>query len=81
MLNLYISSAYDKFEQLLARAFITTCITHRHLQHFHNLIAILLKLLLHFPFDPCILSRGVVLFLPCSMLAVCTCQQGGECLG
>jgi low temperature requirement protein LtrA len=48
MLGLYVSCAYDQFEHLLAHAYITTHIAQHHLEYFHILIAILLKLL-YFP--------------------------------
>jgi hypothetical protein len=67
MLILYKECAYDQFEHLLARAFISTHIAHHHLEHFYNLIAILLKLLhflhfLHPSLDPCIFSGGLFSF-------------------
>jgi hypothetical protein len=68
MLTLHIYCAYDQLEHMIAHAFIAAHITQHHLEHFYNLLAILLKLLhflhfMHSPFDPCIPSGAVGFFL------------------
>jgi hypothetical protein len=84
MLTLHIFSAYDQFEDLLARAFIVAHITLHHLEHFYILTSILINLLHSLYF---LLSFASLHFqgeISCrwgfsvSFLDESKCQQGGK---
>jgi hypothetical protein len=90
MLTLHISYAYDKFQRLLARAFVATHITQHHLEHFtlwlvysrSSYILSIFYSLLHV----CIFSggrslvEGEFMFLPLFVLDESILQQGRESL-